>query len=389
MGASFANVHVKPVGRVSTPTQLARAVRGIAGAEHWIPARRNEAERSFLLAEGPGGWWSVYDEQLDFTPSPEMMREHCIRLSQAVNGVAVGASVFDSDVLRLVLAQDGRLLDEYDSMPGYFEEEQGSASAAASGNPEAWADLLRPSAPEDLRAAWNADEVFAEDKLAAVAKLLGIAVERATVGYSYVRAEEAAGLRTRERYTVIRFRQPPLTVPADEGDAAVATAPVLLMAPEMEFRERIRAGSEFSTNWGVMSGGAAGRGLAIVGWGDAITSGLVRLDVVEIMTMDFDPESIARGPLARRFERMGSGDEAADQALFEDFVIGGAPAAATGSAEHYTRQQFTAWAMSAFTMTIRGTALQAGDGELVVSLCPLEAWDEGQTATRGLVRVIP
>jgi hypothetical protein len=315
-----------------------------------------------------------------------MMREHCIRLSQAVNGVAVGASVFDSDVLRLVLAQNGRLLDEYDSMPGYFEDEPGSGAAAATGSPEAWAEVLRPSSPDDLRAAWNADEVLAEDKLAAVAKLLGIGVQRATVGYSYVRAEEAAGLRTRERYTVLRFRQPTLPAPVDEG-AAAASIPVLLMAPEMEFGGRIRAGTEFSTNWGVMSGGAAGRGLAVVAWGEAITSGLVRLDVVEIVTMNFDPESIAGGPLTNRFERMGSGDEAADQALLDDFVIEGAPAAATGSAEHYTRQQFIAWAMGAFTMTIRGTALRAGDGELVVSLCPLEAWEEGQTSTRGHVHV--
>jgi len=97
-------------------------------------------------------------------------------LSAEVSYPVVGILVHDSDVLRLDYYQGGALVDQFDNewVMGY-ERSEAPPDRIRDGHPERWRDLLRPgTAPDALRAAWNKEEVFIEDRLTIMAFLLGM-----------------------------------------------------------------------------------------------------------------------------------------------------------------------------------------------------------------------
>jgi hypothetical protein len=100
MGATYGNIPL----RGPTQAQAIRAVRELRLVAWVSPTVQ--------------GITVVYDcrceDDGDVVPAVTM------RLSERLGCAAWGVYVYDSDILRYTLARDGRVLDEYDSRPGYF-----------------------------------------------------------------------------------------------------------------------------------------------------------------------------------------------------------------------------------------------------------------------------
>ncbi len=73
-----------------------------------------------FLSKAEGGWVSAYPHETE-SQSEEDMKRICSELSRAINTGVLGVTVHDSDVFHYVLAENGSIVDEYDSCPGYFE----------------------------------------------------------------------------------------------------------------------------------------------------------------------------------------------------------------------------------------------------------------------------
>lgn len=100
MGATYSNITL----RGPAQEQVIAAVRAL-GLVAWVSPTVQ-------------GLTVVYDcrceDDSDVVPSVTL------RLSERLGCAAWGIYVYDSDILRYTLARDGRVLDEYDSRPGYF-----------------------------------------------------------------------------------------------------------------------------------------------------------------------------------------------------------------------------------------------------------------------------
>lgn len=165
-----------------------------------------------LLAEtterawvGPGvnGWVSFYDERAD-TQDAGRITELCEQASRAIHGPVIAFLVHDSDFLCYWLFESGNPRDEYNSCPDYFGDV--SEMLGPGESPDAYcarvrgdADALLPLCPSGVdRPALEAvlrvgpeEYVFAEHRLAELARMLGINPDRATTAYRDVGLEYA------------------------------------------------------------------------------------------------------------------------------------------------------------------------------------------------------
>jgi hypothetical protein len=108
-GSSFGSVHVQ----TDDADAVVRAVR------QFVP-RLPGSSKGSLVAPPRNGWTAVYDELCD--RDPEMLRRLARELSDRMGAVVLLLGVEEEQVVRFVLFERGRLMDEYLSVPQYHGE---------------------------------------------------------------------------------------------------------------------------------------------------------------------------------------------------------------------------------------------------------------------------
>jgi hypothetical protein len=184
---SFGSVHVQ----TDDVDAVVRAVR------QFVPRMPGHSQGS-VVAPPRNGWISVYDELAD--RDPEMLRRLARELSDRMGAVVLLLGLEEQEVVRFVLFERGRIMDEYLSVPEFHGELAPGDVIALSANPTVVARLTGAD-PTDVRrvvqTAKRPEELPpAAELLAQVAGVLG--VEGAEHGYREAEAVHGAVVLPRE-----------------------------------------------------------------------------------------------------------------------------------------------------------------------------------------------
>jgi ribosomal protein S18 acetylase RimI-like enzyme len=162
---SFGSVHVQ----TDDVTAVEHAVR------QFVP-RLPGASRGSLIAPPRNGWIAVYDDVCD--RDPEMLRRLAHELSDRRGAVVVALGVEREAVLRMILFEDGSIVDEYLSVPEYYGPLPPGDVVGLAVNPRVVARLTGADPEAVRRTARNAptpgDLPPARELLDALARELGI-----------------------------------------------------------------------------------------------------------------------------------------------------------------------------------------------------------------------
>jgi hypothetical protein len=162
---SFGSVHVQ----TDDIDAVVRAVR------QFIP-RMPGGSKGSVVAPPRNGWTAVYDELTD--RNPEMLRRLARELSDRMGAVVLLLGVEEEQVVRFVLFERGRMMDEYLSVPEHYGDVPPGDVIALAANPTVVARLTGADPAEVRRLARTAKspaELPAAAALAAeIATLLGI-----------------------------------------------------------------------------------------------------------------------------------------------------------------------------------------------------------------------
>jgi hypothetical protein len=177
---SFGSVHVQ--------TDDVDAV--VRGVEQFVP-RLPGNSRGSVVSQPRNGWVAVYDELGD--REPEMLRRLARELSDRMGAVVLLLGAEEEQVVRFVLFERGRLVDEYLSVPEYFGELPPGDVIALQANPTVVARLTGADPAEVRRVVRTAEGPAelppARELIGQVGAVLG--VEGAD--YGFARAEGIAG----------------------------------------------------------------------------------------------------------------------------------------------------------------------------------------------------
>jgi hypothetical protein len=160
MGLSAACVHLRVGSGPEEHRAVAAAIRRcLTAADYTETSHSRAADRTLILhPASSGAWLTVFDSEWAF------LDDLALRLSHEAGAEALCSSIEQSDAMRLALFRAGRHVDAL-----------ASQGPKVSGRPELWAPLLESgSAAEQLRAILERPVIFAEDKLVALARLLGL-----------------------------------------------------------------------------------------------------------------------------------------------------------------------------------------------------------------------
>jgi ribosomal protein S18 acetylase RimI-like enzyme len=176
-GRSFGSIHVQ----TDDVDAVVRAVR------QFLPRMPGHSTGS-AIAQPSSGWTSVYDELCD--REPEMRRRLALELSDRMGAVVLAIGVDHGAVVRYVLLERGRVMDEYCSVPEYDGRLPPGEVIALGANPTVLARLTGadPAGVRQVaRTAARPEELPpAEELLASIASVLGI--EGATHGFESARS---------------------------------------------------------------------------------------------------------------------------------------------------------------------------------------------------------
>lgn len=143
-GRSFGAVHVQ----TDDVDAVVRAVR------QFVPRLPGSSKGSVVTAPR-NGWIAVYDELCD--RDPEMLRRLARELSDRMGAVVLLLGVEDEHVVRFVLLERGRLMDEYLSVPQYHGELPPGDVISLAANPTVVARLTGANPAEVRSVIRNAD----------------------------------------------------------------------------------------------------------------------------------------------------------------------------------------------------------------------------------------
>jgi hypothetical protein len=178
---SFGSVHVQ----TDDLDGVVRAVR------QFVP-RMPGGSKGSVVAPPRNGWIAVYDELTD--RNPEMLRRLARELSDRMGAVVLLVGVEENEVVRFVLFERGRVMDEYLSVPEYYGDIPPGDVIALSANPTVVARLTGADPAEVRRVARTGkttEDLPPPTELAAdLGELLGI--EGAHHGYAAAGAIAAA-----------------------------------------------------------------------------------------------------------------------------------------------------------------------------------------------------
>ena len=180
-GRSFGAVHVQ----TDDLDAVVRAVR------QFVP-RLPGSSKGSVVAPPRNGWVAVYDELCD--RDPEMLRRLARELSVRMGAVVLLLGVEVEKVVRFVLFERGRLMDEYLSVPQYHRELPPGDVISLAANPTVVARLTGADPVEVREVIRNADRPEdlspAPQLVSEIAAVLG--VEGAGHGYEGARDEPDA-----------------------------------------------------------------------------------------------------------------------------------------------------------------------------------------------------
>jgi ribosomal protein S18 acetylase RimI-like enzyme len=182
-GPSFGSVHVQTDDGVA----VARAVR------QFLPRLPGRSEGT-VVAPPRNGWVAVYDELCD--REPELLRRLARELSDRMGAVVLAIGVEHGRVVRYLLYERARMVDEYLSVPEHYGQLPPGDVIALGANPTVVARLTGAD-PKEVRsvartAASPADLPPPLELLARIARAMRI--EGAEHGY-----DEAVGIPDAER----------------------------------------------------------------------------------------------------------------------------------------------------------------------------------------------
>ena len=137
MGPSFGSVHVQTddVGPVR------RAV------EQFVPRAAAHSEGT-IISPPRNGWIAIYDEAAD--RDPELLRRLARELSDRMGAVTLSMGVEGGHVVRYLLFERGRIVDEYLSVPEHYGPLPPGDAVALGANPTVVARLTGAD-PRDIR----------------------------------------------------------------------------------------------------------------------------------------------------------------------------------------------------------------------------------------------
>jgi hypothetical protein len=170
MGGFFVNYVV----RGPNPSEVARL---LAGRRAIVTAERN-------------GCIVVFDKESDEQDN-DLIRSVAQRMSADLRCVALATLIHDDDILWYYLYLNGKLADEYDSTPGYFDPEA-EPSPPAGGNAVKLCQLFGASDTATVERILrdNDQYAFATDRLVDLVRVLGLPQFVAGNGYGNVAAGE-------------------------------------------------------------------------------------------------------------------------------------------------------------------------------------------------------
>jgi hypothetical protein len=134
---SFGSIHVQ--------TDDVDAV--VRGVRQFVPRMPGNSQGS-VVSPPRNGWVTVYDELAD--REPEMLRRLARELSDRMGAVVLLVGVEEGQVVRFVLFERGRVMDEYLSVPEHHGELPPGDVIALSANPTVVARLTGAD-PADVR----------------------------------------------------------------------------------------------------------------------------------------------------------------------------------------------------------------------------------------------
>lgn len=172
-GPSYGSVHVQT-------DDIGAVTRAVA---QFVPRRGAHSEGT-VVAPPRNGWIAVYDEAAD--REPELLRRLSRELSDRMGAVTLSIGVERGQVVRYLLYERGRIVDEYLSVPEHYGELPPGDTVALGANPTVVARLTGAD-PREIRriartAASPADLPPAPELLAQLAQAMKI--EGAEHGYA-------------------------------------------------------------------------------------------------------------------------------------------------------------------------------------------------------------
>lgn len=164
-GRSFGSIHVQ----TDDVTAVERAVQRFVPR---LPGRSRGSE----VTQPRNGWITVYDDACDRDPAA--LRRLATELSDRTGAVVVAIGIEHDAVVRFVLLEAGRVVDEYLSVPEYYGALPPGDAVALAANPRVVARLTGAD-PAQVRAAARtaaspAELPPARELLAAVAGAIGL-----------------------------------------------------------------------------------------------------------------------------------------------------------------------------------------------------------------------
>jgi hypothetical protein len=162
---SFGSIHVQ--------TDDVDAV--VRGVRQFVPRMPGDSQGS-VVSQPRNGWVTVYDELAD--RESEMLRRLARELSDRMGAVVLLLGVEEGQVVRFVLLERGRVMDEYLSVPEYHGELPPGDVIALSANPTVVARLTGAD-PADVRRIIRTgkrpeDLIPAQELVTDVAAVLGV-----------------------------------------------------------------------------------------------------------------------------------------------------------------------------------------------------------------------
>jgi hypothetical protein len=157
---------------------------GVVRAVRQFVPRMPGGSKGSVVAPPRNGWIAVYDELTD--RNPEMLRRLAREISDRMGAVVLQLGVEEGQVVRFVLFERGRLMDEYLSVPEYYGEVPPGDVISLAANPTVVARLTGADPGEVRRlivTGQSPNELPSADELAAsVGSVLG--VEGGDQGYA-------------------------------------------------------------------------------------------------------------------------------------------------------------------------------------------------------------
>jgi hypothetical protein len=151
-------------------------VDGVVRAVRQFVPRMPGGSKGSVVAPPQNGWIAVYDELTD--RNPEMLRRLAREISDRMGAVVLLLGVEEGMVVRFVLLERGRIMDEYRSVPEYYGEVPPGDVISLAANPTVVARLTGADPAEVRRLVRNAssvNELPPADELARdVARVFGV-----------------------------------------------------------------------------------------------------------------------------------------------------------------------------------------------------------------------